>query len=70
MSPREGRTIRKQIVNEAADGYLTIDEFATMMRVHPKSVRRLVRKRKLPGAFRVGGHWRIDLARATAAKQP
>ena len=37
---------------------MTIDEVAEYLRLHPMTVRRLVRERQLP-AFKVGRQWRI-----------
>ena len=38
---------------------LTAEEVADYLRIHPYTVRRLVRAGKLPG-FKVGGQWRFD----------
>jgi excisionase family DNA binding protein len=48
---------------------VTPDEAAHTLRVHPTTVRRLIRRGQLP-AVRVGGHWRLradDLERLVAA---
>lgn len=37
---------------------LTVEEVAKYLRIHPYTVRRLVRMGKLPG-FKVGGQWRF-----------
>jgi len=37
---------------------LTAEEVAEYLRIHPYTVRRLVRSGKLPG-FKVGGQWRF-----------
>ena len=37
---------------------LTAEEVAKYLRIHPYTVRRLVRKGKIPG-FKVGGQWRF-----------
>ena len=37
---------------------LTAEEVAEYLRIHPYTVRRLVRAGKLPG-FKVGGQWRF-----------
>jgi predicted HTH transcriptional regulator len=68
MSPREIRTTRAKLVRAAAEQYLTVKEFAVMMRIHEQTIRRRIRTRKQPGAFRVAGHWRIDLVKATAPR--
>ncbi len=38
---------------------LTAEEVAKHLRIHPYTVRRLVRDGKLPG-FKVGGQWRFN----------
>ena len=37
----------------------TAEEIAEYLRIHPYTVKRLARERKLPG-FKVGGQWRFD----------
>lgn len=39
--------------------YLTIEEAATLLRMHPDTVRRLLREKRLPGK-KVGREWRIS----------
>jgi excisionase family DNA binding protein len=42
--------------------YLTPDQAAEKLQIHPKTVRRLLNEGKLPGQ-RIGGrHWRISAA--------
>jgi len=38
---------------------LTAKELAKLMRVHPLTVARLARERRIKGAFRMGGVWRF-----------
>ena len=38
---------------------LTVKQFAKLMQVHPFTVTRLARARKLKGAFKIGGVWRF-----------
>lgn len=38
---------------------LTAEEVAKYLRIHPYTVRRLAREKKLPG-FRIGGQWRFN----------
>lgn len=38
----------------------TIDEVAESLKLHPYTVRRLCREKKIP-AFKFGGQWRFDL---------
>lgn len=40
---------------------VTVEEVATALRVHPRTLYRLWQKRELPG-FRVGGAWRMRKA--------
>ena len=36
----------------------TVEEVATYLKLHPYTIRRLAREKKIP-AFRVGGQWRF-----------
>jgi len=36
-----------------------VEEVSKYLRIHPYTVRRLARERKIP-AFKVGGQWRFD----------
>lgn len=38
---------------------MTIKEFAKRYKVNEETVRRLIREHKIPGAFKLGGTWRI-----------
>jgi len=53
----------KLILNEI----VTVEELASRLKVPSSTIEELARKGKLPGAFRVGKHWRfdLDLLRAT-----
>jgi excisionase family DNA binding protein len=42
---------------------LNADELSTRLKVPVSTIEELARKGKLPGAFRVGKHWRFDLDR-------
>jgi excisionase family DNA binding protein len=42
------------------DKILTLNEVAEFLRVHPSTVYRLIRDRRIP-AFRVGSDWRFTL---------
>ena len=44
-------------MKELAKAY-TVEEIAEYLRLHPYTVRRLARAKKIPG-FRVGGQWRF-----------
>lgn len=43
------------------ESVLTINEVAEILRVHPTTVYRLVKRGALPG-FKIGGNWRINKA--------
>ena len=38
---------------------LVVDEIATLLRMHPATIYRLIKSKKIP-AFRVGSEWRFD----------
>jgi excisionase family DNA binding protein len=42
-------------------GVLTISEVAEILRMHPTTIYRLVKRGELPG-FKIGGNWRINRA--------
>jgi len=42
---------------ESIDAY-TAEEIAKFLKLHPYTIRRLAREKKIPG-FRVGGQWRF-----------
>lgn len=44
---------------KSAPTVLTAQELAKLMRVHPLSVTRLARARRIKGAFKMGGVWRF-----------
>ena len=39
--------------------FYTVEEVAKVLRLHPYTVRRLCREKKVP-AFKFGGQWRFD----------
>lgn len=39
--------------------FYTVDEVAQVLRLHPYTVRRLCREKRVP-AFKFGGQWRFD----------
>lgn len=41
-------------------GLMTPKQFAKRVQLNERTVRRLANEGKLPGAFKVGGQWRID----------
>ena len=49
-SPRPG-TSREEV--------MTIDEVAELLRVHPTTLYRMVKKNEVPGAFKMGSNWRF-----------
>jgi excisionase family DNA binding protein len=58
-----------------AKAVLTLREVAEVLRVHPSTVYRLLKERRIP-AFRIGSDWRFNLEQidrwwlAGAAKKP
>ena len=42
----------------------TVDEVAEALKLHPYTVRRLCRERKIP-CFKFGGQWRFDVQEIT-----
>jgi excisionase family DNA binding protein len=47
--------------NRDLDRVLTISEVAEVLRLHPTTIYRLVKRGDLP-AFRIGGSWRVSRA--------
>jgi excisionase family DNA binding protein len=45
---------------ENAKAVLTIGEVAEMLRVHPTTVYRLLKRGDIPG-FKIGGNWRVGV---------
>jgi excisionase family DNA binding protein len=45
---------------EKAKVVLTIGEVAEMLRVHPTTVYRLLKRGDIPG-FKIGGNWRVSV---------
>lgn len=45
----------------AADEYLTVEEVAQKLKMHPGTIRRMLSKGELPGK-RLGKEWRISAA--------
>jgi len=43
--------------------FLTVNGFAEYMQIHPMTVHRHIRQGIVPGAFKVGGQWRISRER-------
>ena len=43
------------------DQILTVPEVADLLRVHPSTIYRLLREKKIP-AFKVGSDWRFNLS--------
>ena len=71
--PQELKLIAEMLIDLAARTFeakgtrlvlnevLTAEELAVRFKVPVSTVEELARKGKLPGAFRVGKHWRFDL---------
>lgn len=47
---------------------LTVEEYASLVRMHPGSIYRLIREAKQPGVVRVGRHIRINATIAAEAR--
>lgn len=58
----EGRQLRRVFVEARALEMLTVKEFSVLSREHVDTVRRRIRQGRQPGAYFLGGQWRIDLA--------
>jgi excisionase family DNA binding protein len=56
----------------ALDGqeFLTIDEVAAVLRLHPQRLRAMAKAGRLPGARRIGGQWRISRAELLGSAPP
>jgi len=39
---------------------MTVDEVAEYLHCHSSTIYRLLKKGEIPGAFRVGGDWRVN----------
>jgi len=51
------QNVTEVLVKELAEAY-TAEEIAKYLKLHPYTIRRLAREKKIP-AFRVGGQWRF-----------
>lgn len=58
MSPT---AVRDQVIAARREELLTIKEYATIVRQHPRSIDRRIRAGRQPGAVRVGREYRIDI---------
>lgn len=61
---------RAAIIDARRDELLTVSEFARLIRCCEKTIYRLIWAGRLPGAYRVSGQWRIDLAVAMTPLSP
>lgn len=52
------QNVTEGIMNEKIEFY-TVDEVAKVLRLHPYTVRRLCREKRVP-AFKFGGQWRFN----------
>jgi excisionase family DNA binding protein len=57
---------RKDAAIARSEELLTVGEYALLVRCSEKTVYRRIWANDLPGAVRVGGQWRIDVALAAA----
>lgn len=53
---------RRQALELRREELLTLKEFSFVARISVRSLRRNLRHGRQPGAIRIGGQWRIDLA--------
>ena len=56
-----GRLVKRVWEQSEEPGVLTINEVADILRLHPTTIYRLVKRGELPG-FKIGGNWRINRA--------
>jgi excisionase family DNA binding protein len=54
----------------SADPLYTVEEFAAVVRLHPKTIYALIAKGKLPGVVRIGRSVRILRAQACGVVSP
>src|SRR5688572_777206 len=66
--PRIKTEVRDSAIEARREEFLTVKEYAFMVKQNPDSVRRRIRAGRQPGAVRVGGQWRIDLLEASASR--
>lgn len=59
-------TVREQLIAARAAELLTVKEYARVARCSAQTVYNRIWARRQPGAIRMGGQWRIDLAAATS----
>lgn len=50
--------------------YVTLGRLADLAGINPKTVYRIARSGRLPGAFRIGRSWRFDLDTLEAMTRP
>jgi len=50
---------KKTATVEPLPKVMTVSEVSEYLRIHPTTVYNLLREKKLPGGFRVGGEWRF-----------
>jgi hypothetical protein len=53
---------RRDALDARREELLTVGEYALMIRCSEKTVYRRIWAQSLPGAVKVGGQWRIDIA--------
>ena len=52
---------RQAVIHARRDELLTVQEYADLVRLHPKHVYERIARGVQLGAERIGGQWRIDL---------
>ena len=60
MRRRDGKVMIWAEQMEKAKAVLTIGEVAEMLRIHPTTVYRLLKRGDIPG-FKIGGNWRVSV---------
>jgi excisionase family DNA binding protein len=55
--------------DEQSSDLMTVKEAAAYLRVHRSTIYRLLQRKSLPGAFRIGSDWRIHRAALDEALQ-
>ncbi|MGA7870096.1 MAG: helix-turn-helix domain-containing protein [Candidatus Binatus sp.] len=58
----DGELVKRTATSQTElSSLLTIQEVAEVLRTHPTTIYRLIRRGELPG-FKIGGNWRINRA--------
>lgn len=60
------KKMRSNIINEDYK-YITCEEYAQIINLHVKTVRRLVKEGKIPGVVRIGREFRIPVRKGNGS---